>query len=98
MRYPIAILIMFLPGCATIETTITGPGYKYKERITAIGGGSIEKASQSLGGKLKVYKEDGTPLVDVELDSTQQAEGVVSDMEAILAGLRLLGSLALPVP
>ena len=98
MRYPIAILIMFLPGCATIETTITGPGYKYKERITAIGGGSIEKASQSLGGKLKVYSESGTPLVDVELDSTQQAEGVMSDMEAILAGLKLLGSLALPVP
>lgn len=98
MRYFILALTLLLPSCATIETTITGPGYKYKERITAIGGGSIEKASQSLGGKLKVYNEDGSPLVDVELQSNQDAEGMTSDMEAILAIVKLVGSLASPSP
>lgn len=97
MRYLASALIVALSGCATIETTVTGPGgYKYKERITAIGGASIEKAAQSLGGSLKVYNEDGSPFIEVELDSTQETEGVKGDMEAILAGLRLLGSLAGP--
>lgn len=99
MKYIALASVFILAGCATIETTVTGPGgYKYKERITAIGGASIEKASQSLGGRLRVFNENGSPLIEVELDSVQEAEGVKSEMDAILAGLKLLGSLALPVP
>lgn len=98
MKYIASVLILFLAGCATVETTITGPGYRYVERIRAIGGGNIEKVSKTLGGTLKVFNEDGTPLVDVELDSVQETEGMTSDMEAILTGLRMLGSLGLPGP
>lgn len=92
----LAIAALFC-GCAHMVNKATGPhGYEYKTSITAIGGGSIERAIQSMGGTLKVYGEDGKPLVDVEIDSSQDAEGMTSDAQAILAGLKLLGSLAVP--
>jgi uncharacterized protein YceK len=93
------LILTILSGCATVTKTVTGPdGYGYTESITAFGKGSIKEATQSFGGTLKVYNPDGTPLVDVTLDSEQWGEGVASDNQAILAGLRLLGSLTLPAP
>ena len=88
------VLVLFASGCATVSKTVTGPGgYKYEERIRAIGGSSIEKATQTFGGTLEVYGEDGKLAVKASLDSQQKSEGVTSDAQAIFEGWKLLGSL-----
>jgi starvation-inducible outer membrane lipoprotein len=93
----LSFFLVLLAGCATVSKTVKGPeGYKYIESITAVGGGNIEKATQSFGGTLKVYNEDGSVRVEVELDSAQEGEGTTSDAEAILAVVNLLGNKAVP--
>ena len=101
----IALLILaanMTTGCATVMKEVTGPdGYGYKERIRAFGGGNIEKAAQSFGGTLKVFNPDGSPLVEVIMQSEMESEGMTSDMEAILAGMGFLikmGTIMVPVP
>ena len=89
------VLVLLASGCgmARIQKTVTGPGgYGYKESILVFGG-NIEEATQIFGGTLEVYSEDGKPLVKATLDSAQKGEGMTSDAQAILEGLKLLGSL-----
>ena len=63
------VLFLFASGCASVSKTVTGPvGYQYEERIIAIGGSSIEKATQTCGGTLEVFGEDGKPRVKATLD------------------------------
>ena len=90
----LCIAALTLSGCATVQKTVTGPGgYKYTESITAIGGSSIEKATQTFGGTLEVFGEDGKPRVKATLDSAQEGEGIAGDPEALGKALLFLGEL-----
>lgn len=95
MKKTIILCACFLlVGCAHVGNSITTPeGWKYKESITAIGGGNIEKASQSLGGTVKLYNPDGSLRAEVTLDSNQDATGMQSDAEALKAGIIGIGKL-----
>lgn len=74
-----------LAGCATVTKTVTGPdGYSYTESITAIGGASIEKATQSFGGMLEVTEPNGKHI-KVVLDSDQASTNTSSNADVLLA-------------
>jgi len=93
------IIINSITGCVTTKTVVTGPNnYRLEQSIKAFGGGNIEKAAQQLGGTLKVYNLDGTPLVDVDLNTGQEAEGMTSDIQVLLKGIELGKILADKVP
>lgn len=101
MKYITALCIaaLTLGGCATVSKSVTGPGgYKYTESITAIGGSSIDKATQTFGGTLEVYGEDGTPRVRASLDSAQEGAGLMGDPAALGQALLLLGHLMTGTP
>lgn len=101
----IALLILaanMITGCVTFEHELTGPeGYTFRESGTAWGGGSIEKLNQGVGATMKLYNKDGSLRAEVTLESSQEAEGMTSDMEAILAGIsffKMMGTMMVPVP
>lgn len=74
-----ALVILAIPGCATIEKKVTGPGgYSYTEKITASGKSNIEEATQTFGGRLKVDSPDGLK-VEAELDSGATGKNLESD-------------------
>ena len=99
MKIIVALCIIGLSGCASVTKTVTGPGgYKYQESITAFGGGSIEKATQTFGGTLKVYNVDGTPQVEVALDSAQKGEGLTSDPAVLKQLVLLMGQIMANTP
>lgn len=101
MKIAVIVLLLTLTGCVTIGRKITGESptgekYEYKTSITAFGGGSVEKAAQAMRGEMKIFYSDGTPKVEVSLDSTQEGTGMSSNPEALLAGVELLGRMVLP--
>lgn len=97
----IAILVLTLAGCVTVGRTITGESptgekYKYKASVTAFGGGGVEKASNAMVGKMKIFHPDGTPKIEVSIDAAQEGAGLSSNPEALLAGIELIGRMTLP--
>lgn len=81
----ITVCVMLFVGCATVTKTVTGPdGYSYTESITAIGGASIEKATQSFGGMLEVTEPNGKHI-KVVLDSDQASTNTSSNADVLLA-------------
>lgn len=96
-RLFILCMALALASCASVTKTVTGPGgYKYTEKIMAIGGGNIDKATQSFGGTLKAYNPDGTMAIEVTLDSDQISEGTTSDAEILKGVLALVSRLTIP--
>lgn len=74
-----------LMGCATITKEVTGPdGYGYTESITAIGGASIEQATQSFGGTMEVQTPDGK-IIKVTLDSDASSTNTSSNSDVFMA-------------
>lgn len=81
----VVLIAQILSGCATVTKTVTGPdGYSYTESITAIGGASIEKATQSFGGMLEVTEPNGKHI-KVVLDSDQASTNTSSNADVLLA-------------
>lgn len=88
----VVLLVVFLviiawafTGCATIRKTVTGPdGYSYTESITAIGGASIEEATQSFGGMLEVTEPNGRHI-KVVLDSDASSTNTSGNADVLLA-------------
>lgn len=98
MRYIILVpMLILLNGCVHYEHELRGPeGYTFKESGTAWGGGSAEKLNQGVGATMKLYNKDGSLRAEVTMESSQEAEDVRTDSEAILAGIKLIGSLMVP--
>ena len=81
----LTVLSWALSGCAIVTKKVTGPGgYTYTESIKAIGGASIEEATQSFGGMLEVTEPNGKHI-KVVMDSDASSTNTSSNADVFLA-------------
>lgn len=71
------LTVSMLSGCASISTTVTGPGgYSMTQKGTAVGRAGIEKMETDLEGAMSF--DNGKPT-ELMIGSTTKGEGVQSD-------------------
>lgn len=91
MRIIALALAVLCCGCLTVRTDV-GTDANGNPRMTQVvsgrAGAAVKAASQSLDGKITIDPDTG--ILTIEIISGQDAEGVDSDAEALLAVIRLL--------